>query len=63
MADVSYRRLFAEVRQRDNFAAVFRGALEEVAGKVDFSRSVRASPSVRAAGNTRSGSLDVFCPT
>jgi len=37
MADVSYRRLLAEYHKRDNFAVVFRNALEDVAGKVDFS--------------------------
>jgi len=38
MADVSYHRPLADFRQRDNFAVVFRSALEVVAGKVDFSR-------------------------
>ena len=38
MADVSYHRLLAEFHKRDNFVVVFRDALEEVAGKVDFSR-------------------------
>ena len=36
MADSSYHRLLAEFRKRDNYAVVFRGALEDVAGKVDF---------------------------
>ena len=38
MAEISYLRLLAEFRKRDNFAAVFRAALENVAAKVDFSR-------------------------
>ena len=37
MADSSYHRLLAEFRKRDNYAVVFRSALEDVAGKVDFS--------------------------
>ena len=38
MAEISYLRLLAEFRKRDNFAAVFRAALEDVVAKVDFSR-------------------------
>lgn len=38
MADANYHRLLAEFRKCDNFDAVFRGALEDVAGKVDFSQ-------------------------
>lgn len=38
MADDSYCRLFAAFRQRDNYAEVFRSTLEDLAGKVDFSR-------------------------
>ena len=37
MADESYHRLFAECRKRENFGVVFRSALDDVAGKVDFS--------------------------
>ena len=36
MADISYRRLLAEYRKRDNFAEVFRCALDDVAGKAVF---------------------------
>jgi len=38
MADMSYHRLLAEYRKRDNYAEVFRAALEDVAAKMDFSR-------------------------
>jgi len=37
MAQDSYYRMLAEMRKRDNFDVVFRDALEDVAGKVDFS--------------------------
>ena len=36
MADESYHRLLSEFRKRDNYAEVFRSALDEVADKVDF---------------------------
>lgn len=38
MAGVSYHRLFIEYSKRNNFNVVFRNALENVAGKVDFSQ-------------------------
>lgn len=50
MAEISYLRLLAEFRKRDNFAAVFRAALEDVAAKVDFSLAL---PSVPTAENAR----------
>ena len=35
--DHSYQRLLDECRKRENYAEVFRGVLEELADKVDFS--------------------------
>jgi len=37
MADASYCRLLAEYRKRDNFAEVFRAAVDYAAGQVDLS--------------------------
>ena len=37
MADVSLHQLFAKVREVDDFAAVLRTLMEDVASKVDFS--------------------------
>jgi len=37
MADVSLHQLFAKVREVDDFAAVLRTVMEDVASKVDFS--------------------------
>jgi len=38
MANISYQQMFAEFRKRDNFAEMYRHALEDMAGKVDFSQ-------------------------
>jgi len=38
MAEVSYHRLLTECRQQDNSREMFLGALQDVGGKVDFSR-------------------------
>jgi len=41
MADDSYNRLLAEYRKRDNYDVVFRSALDDLSGKVDYCNSVK----------------------
>ena len=63
MTDVSLHQLFAKVREDDDFAAVLRTVMEDVASKVDFSHVKSCVAMLHTTANARSTSRDAFCRT